>query len=917
MRQPLPSAGKKVWATPGASAICKAPMSELTPLMRQYWDLKAKVQEQAGDALLFFRMGDFYELFGDDAVVASRILGITLTSRDKSKPDPMPMAGVPHHSAQGYIQKLLKAGKKVAIGEQVEDPETAKGIVRRDITRIFTPAVQFESLETDAAFLATLVPIPGAAPSWVFVAFDPATGESFLTPPLDAQELSTQCGTLNVRHWILAGMTGLPEGLAGPESQTLVEALPPHYLNHEPALALVKKAFGWSSLESHFPHEAAAYGLALLIFYTQRLQKLDTLAHLKPPRTFRRDTSLQLGPRTAQHLDLLPAADGTPNLYDWMNRTKTALGARQLKRWLLEPLCDEKAIAERQVGVQSLGRDGAGLKRLQTQLAEVYDLERILGRVATGLANPRDTLALGRSLRTLPGLAAELKPFSAPLIQAQAASLRTAFEALGPLTDRILRTQRDEAPLVVRDGGVFNLGTTPELDELILLTQEGEKRLIEMEAREREATGISSLKIRYNRVFGYYIEVTKANLKQVPAHYQRKQSTVNAERFFHDELKDFEDKIINASTRQKALETKLFEDLVAEIRALTPHIMNAATGLGQLDALGSLAQLGLEPGWCFPKIDATLALEIRDGRHPLVDASQPGKFVPNDLELSPDTRQTLLITGPNMGGKSTIMRQIALIVILGQMGAPVPARSARWGKFHSLYTRIGAHDAIARGQSTFMVEMTELAHILHHADDRSLIVLDEIGRGTSTFDGMSVAWATLSWICREIEARTLFATHYHELTHLSEELPRLANAHMAVEGGAQASALRFLYKLRPGAANESFGIQVAKLAGIPEPIIHHAWDVLKKLETQSRSGAGQMEDPSQLSLFNLRAPDTVAAAPAPVREPDPRAEAHARLAQELYDSNLNEFTPLQALNFLAQLRAKLPDTALAPPKASS
>jgi DNA mismatch repair protein MutS len=604
---------------------------------------------------------------------------------------------------------------------------------------------------------------------------------------------------------------------------------------------------------------------------------------------------MALGPRSAQHLDLLPSTEGAPSLYQQINRTRSALGARQLRRWLLEPLKAAGEIAARQEAVRELA-GGLLPERLGAELAGIYDLERIAGRLTTRLANPRDTLALGKTLSALGEVAALLKDVRAAELARLGGELVEVSLKLTNLAERITRTQREDAPLALREGGIFAKGTTPELDRLITLTEDGERWLVELETRERQATGIGSLKVRYNRVFGYYIEVTQAHLRSVPAHYQRKQTTVGAERYFTEELKKFEDEIVSAEARRRALEQELFNDLLQAAQAQTAAIMDAARLLGELDSLVALARLAAEPGWVFPTVDDSLELEIEAGRHPLVDAAARGEFVPNDTRLAAADRRTLLITGPNMGGKSTVMRQVALIVVLGQMGAPVPARAARWGVVSSLHTRIGAHDAIARGQSTFMVEMSELAHILHHADERSLIILDEIGRGTSTYDGISVAWATLEWICRKLRARTLFATHYHELTRLAGELPALANAHMAVEGARalQGGGLRFLYELRDGAANESFGIHVARLAGLPAPVVDRAWQVLEELE--KGTGAGSAGDsPDQLSLFAAGAPAA--------HEREPEAAVPHPLVVELAAIDVDGLTPLQALNVLARLKS--------------
>jgi DNA mismatch repair protein MutS len=870
--------------------------------MKQFNEIKA----QAGDALLFFRMGDFYELFGDDAVEAARLLEITLTSRDKNKPNPMPMAGVPHHSAAGYIQRLLKAGKKVAIGEQMEDPSKLAGkqIVKRELVRIFTPGVQFDMEGSEANYIAAFMPTESSG--WILACLDASTGEALVSSPLQPQALAAELSALPVRHLLRFESDVLDQALApgSVPASLLSEKLPLNYLSHSQAREVLTQHYELAQMDAFLADEAAVQALGILVTYVLRSQKQEKLAHLRLPVPLHQPTTMVLGPRTAQHLDLLPGAEGGQSLYFLINRTRSALGSRQLKRWLLEPLRAPAEIFQRQEAVRELSRGSTSSERLSASLAQVYDLERIIGRVTARLANPRDTLALGRSLAQLPELATFLVESESALLKRIHQSLIELSNTLFSLGKQIIDTQKEEAPLVAREGGIFNLGTHPDLDRLLTLGQDGQRWLVELEAREREATGISSLKVRYNRVFGYYIEITQAHLKNVPSHYQRKQTTVGAERFFTEELKKFEDEIVNASSRQRALEQELFEELLSRVREQTSPIMEAARILGEIDSLTALARLAQEPGWCFPEINESMDLEIEAGRHPLVDnplGATRGGFVPNDLGLSPESRLTLIITGPNMGGKSTVMRQTALIVILGQMGAPVPAARARWGAVSRLYTRIGAHDAIARGQSTFMVEMSELAHILHHADEHSLIILDEIGRGTSTYDGISVAWSTLEWICRQIRCRTLFATHYHELTRLAPELPLAANAHMGVEGtralgrnGGLAAGLRFLYQLKDGPALESFGVHVARIAGLPKPVVERAWEVLEELESHSLHSGSHAASTDQLSLFGGGA-RVVSTEPEVPAEPHPVLEA-------LEKTDLNEMTPIQALNFVVKLQ---------------
>ncbi len=855
-----------------------------TPLMKQFWEIKA----QAGDALLLFRMGDFYELFGDDAVEAARILEITLTSRDKNKPNPLPMAGVPHHSVQGYIQKLLAAGKKVAIADQTEDPAASKAsgnkIVKRELSRIFTPAVQFDLEGSQPVYLACAI---RGERHWSAACLDVSTGETLVGSGLSPEALSTEIQSLPIRH--LLRTNGL-EAIASASlpAETLVEDLPSNYLSLDQARQCLQRHYDIGDLDAFLPDAAAAHALGLLVTYALRTQQKERLAHLRLPVPLRKTDALVLGPRSAEHLDL-------DELFGLINRTKSALGARQLRKWLHAPLTRPEAIAERQASIREFAKTAQLADRLASGLSEVYDLERISGRIHAGLASPRDTLALGRTLSALTRLSQAMTfTRSSESLKQGLATSAAGLEALG---QRILKIQREDAPLTARDGGIFTRGTDPELDRLLTLTEDGEKFLVDLEAREREATGIPSLKVRYNRVFGYYIEITSAHLKSVPSHYQRKQTMVGAERFFTEELKKFEEEILTASSKRKALEQELFDRLLEEIGRRTSELMNAATLLGDLDARVALSRLFDAPGWVLPTIDSSRALEIEAGRHPLIDRDGRKGFVPNSIGLSPETDLTLLITGPNMGGKSTVMRQTALIVLLGQMGAPVPAASARWGAVSSVHTRIGAHDALSRGQSTFMVEMTELAHILHHADERSLIILDEIGRGTSTYDGISVAWATLEWIARKIQARTLFATHYHELVKLADTLPGLANAHLAVDSDAKKGTLRFLYELRPGPTSDSFGVHVAKMAGLPKAVVERAWQVLADLEAGGSQLAAPGAHPDQLSLF---APSAAMQAQPAEAEPEPAAPHPVVL--ELEGLDVNGMTPIQALNFIVRLQ---------------
>ena len=688
-----------------------------TPLMKQFLRLKNEV----ADSLLFFRMGDFYELFGEDAVIAAPILGITLTSRNKTIPNPIPMAGLPYHSATNYIQKLLNAGKKVSIAEQIVPEgmtiDQIKGIVDRQIVRTFTPAVQFElNAEGGANFLATLV--PDNAKEATLILLNPATGDVLISKSTLFSELPNEQAFHSIKHFLNTS-TKIPQTVLNfiENLGSLMEDLPSNSVATTEVNPFLKRQYGKEALHPLLDNHSPQTGLALLIHYVLKTQGLKTLAHLKEPRSLHESNRLVLGPHAYQHLD-------GDELFQLINHTSTSMGSRRLRNELEAPLKELSEIHLRQEAVKDLAGNFLESSQIAENLKGVYDLDRILGRISTKLAHPRDTYALGKSLQASFLFLETLTRFKARNLQSLAERLKHASLTIGSIAERIVKTQKSDAPMHTRDGGIFEIGTDPELDRLIHLTTEGERFLIEMEQQERERTGISSLKIKYNRVFGYFIEISTSNLKNVPANYQRKQTMTGGERFFTEELKKFEEEILSASHKQRALESKLFDQLIDDLISLSTPLKEISDTLSELDMLVCLSKLAQSASWTFPEIDQGLDFDLQGSRHPVVDQALKGAFVANDILLTPKTSNTLLITGPNMGGKSTLMRQMAQIILLGQLGAPVPAQKARWGVFHSVYTRIGAHDAITKGQSTFMVEMVELAHILTHANERSFVVLD-------------------------------------------------------------------------------------------------------------------------------------------------------------------------------------------------
>jgi DNA mismatch repair protein MutS len=866
-----------------------------TPLMKQFLRLKNEVS----DSLLFFRMGDFYELFGEDAVIAAPILGITLTARNKTIPNPIPMAGLPYHSATNYIQKLLNAGKKVSIAEQIVPEgmtiDQIKGIVDRQIVRTFTPAVQFElNAEGGANFLATLV--ADNSKEATLILLNPATGDVLISKPTLFLEITNEPAFQSVKHFLNTS-SKIPQAVLNAIEilGTLMEDHPANSVASNEISPFLKKQYAKEALHPLLDHHSAQTGLALLIHYVLKTQGLKTLVHLKDPRSLHESNRLILGPHAFQHLD-------GDELFQLINRTSTSMGSRRLRHELEAPLKELNEIHRRQDSVKELAGHFLESSQISENLKGVYDLDRILGRISTKLAHPRDTYALGKSLHASFLFLETLSRFQSADLKSLAEKLEHASHAIGPIADRIVKTQKSDAPMHTRDGGIFELGTDPELDRLIQLTTEGERFLVHMEIKERERTGIGSLKIKYNRVFGYFIEISTANLKNVPANYMRKQTMTGGERFFTEELKKFEEEILSASSKQRALEAKLFDQLIEDLISLSTPLKEISDTLSELDLLVCLSKLAQSSAWAFPEIDSGFDFDLQGSRHPVVDHALKGAFVANDICLTPKTSNTLLITGPNMGGKSTLMRQMAQIILLGQMGAPVPAQKAKWGVFHSVYTRIGAHDAITKGQSTFMVEMVELAHILTHANERSFVVLDEIGRGTSTFDGMSVAHAGLEFLHVRSNARIVFATHYHELTELEARLPGLKNAYMKVLD--QSGKLTFLYELALGRSSKSFGIQVAELAGVPKPVIKKAWEILKALESQSLETGSRS---NQLSLFAQTTDAKVESnsEDSEIENPTIPGFTTADFKEELRALDLNSMRPIDALQYITNLKDKL------------
>ena len=876
------------------SRACLADMADgrrITPMFRQFLEIK----EQAPDAILFFRMGDFYELFFEDAEIAAGLLDLTLTARDKSGEQPIPMAGVPHHAVRPYIVRLVEAGYKVAIADQVEDPKLAKGIVRRALTELITPGLILDPENLDARSANYLAAVhatkkSGFGLSWI----DVSTGEFACTEVDDPAGLRAELGRIAPSE-VLISESFYDEELRQDLERTLSlrwTEVPHRAFGISGAREELEQLFGLKGLDGLGLSGAtvAVQASGAVIDYL-RTSHIDALGHVRPLRLINVSSFMTLDDSARRNLEIfrtLSEGKRKGSLLGLMDRAITSMGSRLIRRWLGAPLLDPVAINGRLDAVDILVRSGALRSALVERLELVHDIERLNGKVISGRANARDLLALQRSLAQLPALDILLDREDA-----QALPVFAPLPDLSVLAADIDDCLTDDPPLALKDGGLIRRGVHPELDEIVELSREGKGALVRLEAEERKKTGIASLKVRYNRVFGYYIEVTKPNLKYVPEHYIRKQTLANAERFYTPELKEFEAKILGAEERRCTLEYELFEQLRDRVAQAAPLLADLADRVAAIDAVLTFAGLAVDYDYVRPEVDDSEVLDLRASRHPVIERMDLGeRFVPNDVLLDREEHQLLIVSGPNMAGKSTVMRQVALCMLMAQAGCFVPATSARIGVADRIFTRVGASDNIARGQSTFMVEMAETAAILATATSRSLAVLDEIGRGTSTYDGVAIAWAVAEYFADTLGCRTMFATHYHELCELARTRPQVQNVNIAVsEVGGR---VIFLRRLREGGASRSYGIQVAKLAGLPEQVLVRAREVLANLEIDSedsvgrprlaRGRGGDTEPPQgQLSLFSGR---------------------EEVLRDELLGVDVDKLTPLEALNMLADLRGK-------------
>ncbi len=841
----------------------------LTPMMQQYQEAK----DRHPGMLLLFRMGDFYELFDADAEIAARVLGLTLTSRDKT----WPMAGFPHHSLEHHLRKLLHAGHRVAICDQVEDPALAKGLVRREVTRVVTPGTltEEELLDPRQANHLAAVHGPGAGSksfkgiaglAWV----DLSTGK-FLAADVPWPRLADELGRLSPAE-CLCPEGDCPTDLAGqvsPLAAHLRVLLPTATLTRRPDWTF-DHGSARSALFHHFSISTlAGFGFeddqpcltaagALLLYLQETLK--SNLAHLSRLRPFRQTQYLFLDEVTRRSLELtrtLREGQRDGSLLAVLDRTVTPMGARLLQEWLVAPLAERRAIEGRLDAVAELLGEHTLRQELRDALGEGFDLQRLTARISTGRASPRDLGAVARTLRLLPRIKAKVTARRAALLQ----DLETRLELCPDLREALENALVDEPPLSPREGGVIRRGYDPDLDELHDVAKGGKEWIARFQADEITRTGIASLKVGFNKVFGYYIEITHAHAHKIPPDYQRKQTLKNAERYITPDLKAYEEKVLTAEEKIYQREYELFTALRDRVAQQTNRLLQTAEVLATLDVLASLAELAASRQYCRPRLCDEPVLDIRDGRHPVLDQALPaGTFVPNDARLGPDAGHVLLITGPNMAGKSVFIRQVALLTLMAQAGSFVPAREATIGLADRIFTRVGASDELSRAQSTFMVEMTEAANILNNATAKSLVILDEIGRGTSTYDGVSLAWAITEYLHDQVGCRALFATHYHELAQLAEKLPGLRNYNVQVREWED--QIVFLHKIAPGSADKSYGIHVARLAGIPEEVLERAKDVLRELETHPlearASGASRRRrrpPPDQRDLFGgLEAP---------------------------------------------------------------
>ena len=863
---------------------------KVTPMMEQYLDIKSR----HSDELLFFRLGDFYELFNEDALIASRELNITLTGRPTGNEERTPMCGVPFHAAESYIETLVKKGYKVAICEQLEDPKAVKGIVKRDVIQVITPGTVMTENGNDARsnnFLALFYLVKEA---WVLVFSDVSTGE-VIWDRVPQDNISQIYDSLSMYR---PAEIIVPEGTILPQS--IVDFIHNQFNNVvlSPFTSFESVDFACKLANNHFQdmglmEEDVLAALGFMLLYLQDVIKTE-IAHINYVHQMDVGNRLILDTSSLRHLEITHnLRDGgvKGTLLDVLDRTLTPMGARLLKQWLESPLTDISTIQRRQAAVAELISRNGERCEIQGYLDCIYDFERIVGRIETGSVSPRDFTSLRESLQVLPQIKNLLKEFSGLSLS----SINTRIDHHADIYDLLNRAIAEQPALTLKDGRVIRDGYNEELDELRSLATNSEVWLQKLEDKAREETGLK-LKTKYNKVFGYFFEVSKSQIDKVPAYFIRKQTTVNAERYITPDLKEFEIKILSAKEKIVSLEQQLYQDLRDQIKGVIKKVQETARALAELDVLASLATVAYESNYICPNIVMNGQINIRDGRHPVIEKFLKREvFVPNDVVLNHDDEEFMLITEPNMAGKSTYMRQVAILMIMAQIGSFIPAREATISPVDRVFTRVGASDDISTGQSTFMVEMKEVAYILENATSKSLIILDEIGRGTSTFDGLSIAQAVVEHICKHIHAKTLFATHYHELIPLEDVYPRLKNYTVAVK--EKGKDIAFLRRIIRGGADRSYGIHVAKLAGLPAQVLKRAEVILESLEEQNT-------DTDDLNNRVITS-DSVVKYTKPSIEQDDFGNLFTHsVVDSLLAIDVNTMTPIEALNAIHQLQAE-------------
>jgi DNA mismatch repair protein MutS len=860
-----------------------------TPAMQQYKKLKA----QYPDAILFFRMGDFYEMFYEDARIASKVLGLALTSRTKGE-GAVPMAGVPYHALDSYLAKMIRAGYRVAICDQMEDPALAKGLVKRDISRLVTPGTLTDDalLEGKENNFLAAVHLDGARAGLAWV--DLSTG-GFWARDLAREAVVDELTRLRPRECLMAegaseAASDLVRSIREATGATLSERSS-FVFDRQEAERILTAHFGTDSLDGFGVADllGGIPAAGAVLDYLQETQR-TSLGHIRRIERVQGGRAMYLDEPTQRSLELIETLRERRREHSllWvLDRTQTAMGGRLMRRWINFPLAEAGAIRERLQAIEELVRDRQLREDLARLLADTADVERIVGRVATGRAGPRDLLGLGKTLGQLPAIKARLAARGSDLL----AAIERDLDLLGDVREIIAASIAEDSPLRLSDGGIIKPGYNDEVDRLRGIGSTGARWLAEFQAAEIRRTGIASLRVGFNKVFGYYIEITNTYRDRVPPDYVRKQTIKNAERYITPELKDHEVEVLTAEEKAKALELRLFEEIRTRIAGEIPRLQKTADALARVDVLASLARVASERGYVKPEIVDEPVLDIRDGRHPVLEQVLGSEFVPNDVALGGQNPRIAVITGPNMAGKSTYIRQVALLALMAHMGSWVPAKSATVGLVDRIFTRVGAADELARGRSTFMVEMSETANILNNATDRSLVILDEVGRGTSTFDGVALAWAATEHIAGRVRCRTLFATHYHELTELSDVLEGVANFNVAVREWQD--QVVFLHKIVPGGTDKSYGVHVARLAGVPKEVVDRAREILADLEAAHLDPSGRPRlAPSpgptvrqvQLTLFE---------------------GVESKIADELRRVDLDLMKPIDALNKLRELKEGL------------